>query len=293
VVWLDHLVAILDYVHHQRELDDNRYVYGVVSRRSRGLSIGLNLNADKSCNFACTYCQVDRTTPGAGRQVDLAVVEAELRRLFDLVAQGGLWQVPPFDTAAPELRVVRDIAFAGDGEPTTCPAFAEVVDLVLQLREEYGLSGVKVVVLTNATRFHVPRVQAALSRLVAAGGEIWAKLDAGTDQGYRRVNAGTAPFDKVMRNLRLAATRWPLTLQALFITWDGQEPAADEVDAWAGRIADLLAAGARIDEVQVCAVARRPADPRVGVVPEGVLESIADHARRLGVPVRVVPGVAP
>lgn len=282
----------LDYTHHDRVLDDNRTVYAVVSRRSRGLSVGLNLNPDKVCNFACPYCQVDRTTPGPGREVDPVVVEAELRRLFDLVARGSLWQVAPFDTVASELRVLRDVAFAGDGEPTTSPAFPAVVDIVGRLREEYGLAGVKVVVLTNATRFHVPRVQAALSALVAMGGEIQAKLDAGTEQGYRRVNAGDVPWQKVRSNLCLAAGRWPLTLQCLWVTWEGADPASDEVEAWAARVGELLAAGVRIDEVQVTAVARGPADPRVGVVCESTLESIADRVRALGVAVRVVPGVA-
>ena len=49
---------------HRRDFSDNRYVYPVVSRRSRGVSIGVNLNPDKVCNFDCVYCQVDRTTPG-------------------------------------------------------------------------------------------------------------------------------------------------------------------------------------------------------------------------------------
>ena len=49
---------------HRRKLDENRYVYAVLSRRSGGVSIGVNLNPDKVCNFDCIYCQVDRTTPG-------------------------------------------------------------------------------------------------------------------------------------------------------------------------------------------------------------------------------------
>ena len=45
----------LDFKDHRRELDANRYVYAVVSRRARGLSIGVNINPDKACNFACPY----------------------------------------------------------------------------------------------------------------------------------------------------------------------------------------------------------------------------------------------
>ena len=43
---------------HSRNLfQDNRFVYAVVSRRSGGVSIGVNLNPDKYCNFDCVYCQ--------------------------------------------------------------------------------------------------------------------------------------------------------------------------------------------------------------------------------------------
>ena len=45
---------------HQRTYHDNKFVYPVLSRRSKGISIGINLNPDKICNFDCIYCQVDR-----------------------------------------------------------------------------------------------------------------------------------------------------------------------------------------------------------------------------------------
>src|ERR1700742_490162 len=44
-----------------RESLGNRFVYAVVSPRARGLSIGINMNPDKFCNFDCGYCEVDRT----------------------------------------------------------------------------------------------------------------------------------------------------------------------------------------------------------------------------------------
>ena len=63
---------------HRRTFEENLYVYAVVSRRSKGVSIGLNLNPDKVCNFDCVYCQVDRTTPPVVRQVDVPRLLAEL-----------------------------------------------------------------------------------------------------------------------------------------------------------------------------------------------------------------------
>ena len=59
----------------------NRFVYAAISQRARGLSIGVNLNPDKRCNFDCVYCEVDRDTPGRARRVDVAVMASELERL--------------------------------------------------------------------------------------------------------------------------------------------------------------------------------------------------------------------
>ena len=38
---------------HPRSFGENRYVYPVLSRRAGGISLGLNLNIDKVCNFGC------------------------------------------------------------------------------------------------------------------------------------------------------------------------------------------------------------------------------------------------
>jgi len=64
---------------------------------------------------------------------------AELDSLLSLIDAGTLWDVSPFDTAAPELRRVADIAFSGDGEPTTPPAFPAAAEAVRQARDRHRL----------------------------------------------------------------------------------------------------------------------------------------------------------
>jgi hypothetical protein len=67
----------------------NVYVYPVISRRAGGLSIGVNLNPDKVCNFDCPYCQVDRTTPGGPTRVEVADLVDELECcVFDADVHG-------------------------------------------------------------------------------------------------------------------------------------------------------------------------------------------------------------
>jgi wyosine [tRNA(Phe)-imidazoG37] synthetase (radical SAM superfamily) len=273
---------ILDFADHRRDLGDNRHVYAVVSRRARGLSIGLNLNADKVCNFDCPYCQVDRTTPGGPAAVDVARLSEELERLLGWVADGTLWDHPPFDTAAPAFRRVADLAFAGDGEPTSAIAFPEAVTAVRTLRDRYGLA-VPVRLLTNATLLHRSRVRAALPGV----DDIWCKLDAGTEAYFRVVDGTTFPFARILRNLRELAQERPIVIQTMFCAMSGAGPDADEQAAWASRLAEILEAGGRIAEVQVYTVARRPSDARVAPLDAATLEAIAARARALGLTVSV------
>ena len=127
----------LNFTDHRRKLHSNKYIYAVVSRRSQGLSIGINLNIDKICNFDCPYCQVDRSIKGGERNVDADTLLLELQHLFELIRSGNLWNIAPFDTAKKEFQRINDIAFAGDGEPTTCPQFEEVVIGVGKMIQKY------------------------------------------------------------------------------------------------------------------------------------------------------------
>src|SRR5512142_1992282 len=86
----------LSHDYHPRTLDENRYVYAVLSRRSGGVSIGINLNPDKVCNFDCVYCQVDRTIPGNDPRVNLAALDRELRDILTRATDGRLFTQAPF-----------------------------------------------------------------------------------------------------------------------------------------------------------------------------------------------------
>jgi wyosine [tRNA(Phe)-imidazoG37] synthetase (radical SAM superfamily) len=272
----------LDFVDHRRDLGDNRYVYAVVSRRARGLSIGLNLNPDKSCNFDCPYCQVDRTAPGGPRAIDVAVLGDELGELLALVESGELWHTHPFDTTVPALRRVADIAFAGDGEPTSPPAFPAVAAMVHALRDDLA-PGVPIRLLTNATLLHRPLVHDALVHI----DEVWAKLDAGTEAWFQRVDGTTLPFRRILDNLRDLARERPIVVQSMFHGFDGGSIPEGEGAAWAARLGEIVRAGGRIDRVQVYTVARRPSDPRITPLPTAALEAIAAPARALGLTVEV------
>jgi wyosine [tRNA(Phe)-imidazoG37] synthetase (radical SAM superfamily) len=269
------------FAHHPRTWRENRYVYPVVSRRSRGLSIGVNLNPDKACNFDCVYCSVDRTVAPAVTTVDLAVLRDELAGMCALAASGGIWDETPFDRTPQNLRRWNDVAFSGDGEPTAFPAFAaacQVASDILVQRDD-----VKTVLITNATLLDRASTEAGLAILDQRPSEIWAKLDAGTEGWYQTVERSKVPLAKVVANLAAAGRRRPLVVQSLFLTLDGRDAGDAEYDAWAARLADLLRQGARVDRVQVYTTARATAESSCGPLPVERLEAIADRARRLGV----------
>src|SRR5476651_2127464 len=114
---------------HPRLFRQNTYVYPVLSRRSGGISVGINLNPDKVCNFDCIYCQVDRTKAPQEFFVGLPKLLEELEAvLAGLRADGAFWSEPEFQSTPADRRVVSDIAFSGDGEPTTFKNFSEVVE---------------------------------------------------------------------------------------------------------------------------------------------------------------------
>jgi wyosine [tRNA(Phe)-imidazoG37] synthetase (radical SAM superfamily) len=236
----------------------------------------VNLNPDKACNFDCPYCQVDRTTPGAPSRVDVNVLAAELSDLLGR-ARGDLWSRPPFDTVAPDMRRVADIAFAGDGEPTTPREFPAAARAARDARDRVA-PGVPLRLLTNATLFHKERVRAALADF----DDLWCKLDAGTEAYFRLVDGTRLPFRRVLENLVLVARERPVVVQSLFPAIGGAGPGDAEVAAWVERLREIVAQGGHVEHVQVYTVARAPSDPRFTPLDRERLEAIAESARRAG-----------
>jgi wyosine [tRNA(Phe)-imidazoG37] synthetase (radical SAM superfamily) len=137
--------------------------------------------------------------------------------------------------------------------------------------------------LTNATLLDRPRVRAALPLF----DELWCKLDAGTEPYFRKVDGTRLPFGRILRNLADTARGRPIVIQSLFLQWDGVGPDTAEIEAYVGRLRDILDAGGRIDLVQIYTVARRPADPRVTALPEARLRGIAGHVEAAGLSAEV------
>jgi wyosine [tRNA(Phe)-imidazoG37] synthetase (radical SAM superfamily) len=277
---------------HERRWADNLYVYAVVSRRSHGVSVGINLNPGKECNFDCLYCQVDRTVAPRVRYVDLERLGAELDAVLHAAADGTLYDAAPFDALPPADRAVRDLAFSGDGEPTTCPRLGEAVATAAAARRRFGLDSTKIVVITDAAYLRKPNVREALAVLDGNNGEIWAKLDAGTEEYFQRVDRPNVTLQHVLDNILDAARVRPVVIQSLWMRVDGALPADAEVQAYCDHLNDLIAAGGRLKNIQVYTIARKPSEPIVSPLPDADLDRLADAVRaRVRAPVEVFYGV--
>jgi wyosine [tRNA(Phe)-imidazoG37] synthetase (radical SAM superfamily) len=267
------------HTQHQRRFEANRFVYPVLSRRSGGISIGVNLNPDKVCNFDCIYCQVDRRSESETRFVQMDALLEELRDTLHLAASGELFEHGKFTSTPQHLRRLNDIAFSGDGEPTTFRNFDEIMERCAELKRSLALDQVKMVLITNASMFHRPHVRRGLEVLDRNNGEIWAKLDAGTEAYYRLVDRTTIPFARILENIREAAKVRPLVIQSLFMRVNDQPPEPAEIEAFCDRLKEVVDAGGRISLVQVYTVARRPAESIVMPLSDEEVEAIATAVR--------------
>jgi wyosine [tRNA(Phe)-imidazoG37] synthetase (radical SAM superfamily) len=260
---------------HERRWRDNRYVYAVVSRRSRGVSIGVNLNPGKECNFDCIYCQVDRKITPEIRRVNLEKLAGELDLILDAERDGSLYAEEPFNILAKAERGIRDIAFSGDGEPTAFPRFEDAVRIAAAARSRFGLFSAKLVLITDAAFLRKPRVSSALRLLDQNNGEIWAKLDAGTEEYFQQVNRPNVPLETILENILDAARVRPVVIQSLWLRIEGAAPPTEEVEAYCARLNWVVSSGGKIRTVQLYTIARNPAEPSASPLTNEELDQIA------------------
>jgi wyosine [tRNA(Phe)-imidazoG37] synthetase (radical SAM superfamily) len=273
---------------HGRHFGQYQFVYPVISRRAGGISLGINLNPDLVCNFDCPYCQVERnagaepmpafTTEGLRTELDHAIGHWIANKFTDS---------PRFEGISPEQLDLKDICMSGDGEPTLEPGFPEVCALLRELQDALPDLNLKLTLITNATLLHQEKVQAGLKILTSLRGEIWGKLDAGTEDWFRTMSRSRYKLDHIESNLCQTVQKFPLRIQTMLCTVNGAPPSHAELEAWANRISHIYQANpANLLEVQLYSIIRRTSTSEVGPVPPEFLEDVAAWLRaKIPVPV--------
>jgi len=261
-----------------RDFLDNRYVYVVVSARARGLSVGINMNPDKNCNFRCVYCEVQRGVEQP-QMLDVDVMEMELHRTLAYVREGRLRERPWYRGLPEELLQLRHVAISGDGEPTLSPQFAEALQAVVHIRALCGFPFFKVVLLTNGTGLDLPQVQQGLKYFTRSD-ELWAKLDGGSQAYVDKVNRSEVPLERILTNILNYSRNHPIVIQSLFPAIDGEPPALEEIEHYAQRLLDLKRGGAQISLVQIYSATRPANNTQSSHLPLKMLSRIAQIVRQ-------------
>ena len=248
-------------------------IFGPIHSRRLGVSLGINLQpADgKICTFDCIYCECGfnadhrPTLPRPTREEVAAALEAKLREMAE---------------KGPKPDV---LTFAGNGEPTAHPHFAEIIDDTIRLRDKYCPMA-KVSVLSNSTMLHRKQVHEALMRV----DNNILKLDTVSMEYIRKVDRPQQPSYDVEDIIgSLKAFNGHVIIQTMFMK--GMSKGEDVSNVKEEYIRPWLDAVERIRpmEVMVYTIDRETPDHDLRKATPEELDRIAERVQLLGFPVSV------
>jgi len=264
------LGTFIGSIENHRKREKGVLVYSVYSRRSCGLSVGINLFPDKKqCSFDCPYCEVFPFSNNSGFYADF--MEDDLRAAIAFALKKNI--------------PVRDICFSGNGEPTLSPDFPEALEKAGRVRTEL-VPDAQLVLITNGSFLLEEKLFSLLARAaISLDLNIWLKLDAGTNFWYKKMNRSVLPFEKIIEKIKEFTARAPVTIQTMICAVDGEGPPKEEAEAWEKLLVELVQAGGAkgntgIRKVQVYGKARpAPEDPKASALPVICLEERAASLR--------------
>jgi wyosine [tRNA(Phe)-imidazoG37] synthetase (radical SAM superfamily) len=247
-------------------------IFGPVKSRRLGASLGINLLpvTGKFCNFNCIYCEcgwnsgsVDKKTLPTRQDISIRLKE----RLLQIR-----------DNQTPIDR----ITFAGNGEPTIHPDFPGIIADTIQIRD-LVVPGVKIAVLSNASRLDNPEVFEALGKIDMN----ILKLDSASNLTVKLMNQPPSGYtvERVIEGMKRYEGRF--ILQTLFVKgqFSGNEvdnSSEEEVGAWLNVVDQV-----RPEMVMIYTIDRdTPLETLQKIRPE-ILDQIAGRVRQLGITVQV------
>lgn len=271
---------LLTYENHSRYFKECRYVYPVLSRRSEGVSLGINLNLNNACNWRCVYCQVDGLIRGKPDHVELDIIREELDTMLNWIVNGDFLA----NFAPNGMQRLNDICLAGNGEPTLSPDFVNVCELIKQLHSKYKLKdAVKTVLITNGSQLHQPEIQDGIETLAMANGEIWFKIDRVSPGAINETNQINLSIDNIKQKLIKCSNLCKTYIQSCWFKNDDKLPTQHEIMLFVDFIASIKN---YIAGVLLYSTARKPAlleGAVVRSVNEDFLSDIANKLKQIGV----------
>jgi histidinol dehydrogenase len=284
-VFLEKVSPPIAPIENHRRREKGVLVYPVYSRRSGGLSVGINLFPDqKYCPFDCPYCEVFPFSTSAVFSIEQ--MEDDLR---SVITDAGERNIP-----------VMDICFSGNGEPSLSSDFPQALELAGRIRGELAPSA-KLVLISNGAGLQDQKIFSLLVESAAnhLALDIWLKLDAGTTQWYQLINRSGIPYDKLIAKIKEFTALAPFTIQTMICAVDGKAPPPDEAQAWQNLVLELGAITAKsagkIRKIQIYGKARpSPDDPKAQELPVAYLEERAASLKQalggsMQIPIEIFP----
>jgi wyosine [tRNA(Phe)-imidazoG37] synthetase (radical SAM superfamily) len=240
-------------------------IFGPVHSRRLGISLGINLlPADgKVCSFDCIYCECGfnedhrPTLPLPTRELVAERLEVKLK---DMNAEGQLPDV---------------LTFAGNGEPTCHPHFAEIIDDTIRLRDQYCPKA-KVSVLSNSTMIHRQQVHDALMKV----DNNILKLDTVDPIYINKVDRPTGHYnvDDIISHLR--AFEGHVIIQTMFLCGPGVDNTGEAyVAPWLEAVKSIGP-----QQVMIYTIDRETPDRTLQKAPREVLDAICRRVEDAGIP---------
>jgi len=251
---------------HDRRFADFNFVYPVISRRARGLSIGINCMLNGACSFDCIYCQI-RRSPEKKKLTfpNTDEIIFELEKLLSIYRQTKL--AGHFPDIEEKNRILRDIALSGDGEPTLYPHFTELCRALQKIQGECPETP-KLILITNAAQ-----ICDGMEYLT----EIWGKLDAGTDESLRFIDRPQKKIDIALieNNLKSIVSRFPLRIQTMLCEAQGKIPSEAEIENYAQIVQRIYETSPQnLLGIQLYSTVRPTAENSVQPLPKEFLENV-------------------
>lgn len=276
--------ARLNTRNHDRDAVGMRYVYPVISRRSGGVSIGINLNPNNACNWHCAYCQVPHLVRGTAPPVDLPLLRSELETMLKDILEGEFLQrrVPE------QYHRICDVAISGNGEPTSCKEFDQVVSAIIEIMRTKKLQA-PLRLITNGSYLGKAHIRRGLAAISEADGEIWIKVDSASEAGIRRINGIKLDAARLRQQVETAARLCPTWIQSCMLAWDGEAPGEDEIAAYLAFLAALKKDDVPLRGVLLYGLARpsqQPESVHLAPLKQEWLEALAVRILQLGIEVR-------
>jgi wyosine [tRNA(Phe)-imidazoG37] synthetase (radical SAM superfamily) len=240
-------------------------IFGPVQSRRLGISLGINLlPADgKVCSFDCIYCECgfnDDHRPSKPLPTREEVAAALEHKLQLMLADGQLPDV---------------LTFAGNGEPTCHPHFAEIIDDTILLRDKYCPQA-KVSVLSNSTMIHRQSVHDALMRV----DNNILKLDTVDPEFIRQVDHPVGSYDVQLIVERMKAFQGHLIIQTMFLKGEQLDNTTDAyVEPWLEAVKEI-----RPSQVMIYTIDRETPTAGLQKASRERLDAIRDLVIAAGIP---------